>query len=395
MRRRVSLIAALCCLLLVGCGGSKGKDAGGSKGPPVLGKPGPRADQEQAAQDLGFPGFATKNTTRVGGADPVADAAGVALAVWPSASADSRPQAVALVDSRDWHAAVSAAQLTALPVRAPVLFTTDGDVPPATADALDTLKPVGAKRASGTQALVVGDAGEPGRSLKTRAIAGTSPAAIALAIDAQQSALTGKRSPAVIVAPLDKPAFAMPAASLAANTGAPVLWSDKDSVPAPTLAAIRFRKAARIYVIGPESVIGRGAVKRLERLGTVRRISGEDPVANAIAVARFGDGTFGWNIVDPGHGLTFALASRPEDAGAAAALASAGAFGPLLLIDDAASLPATLQSYLLDIQPGYDADPVRGVYNHGWLLGDDRAISGPVQARIDALLEIQPVTRSR
>ena len=37
---------------------------------------------EQPA-DLGFPAFATKNTTRVAGTDPIADAAGVALARLP------------------------------------------------------------------------------------------------------------------------------------------------------------------------------------------------------------------------------------------------------------------------------------------------------------------------
>ena len=57
------------------------------------------------------------------------------------------------------------------------------------------------------------------------------------------------------------------------------------------------------------------------------------------------------------------------------------------------ALPAPLQDYLLDIQPGYDTDPVRGVYNHGWMIGDESAISVDVQARIDALLEIQPVDR--
>ena len=54
-------------------------------------------------------------------------------------------------------------------------------------------------------------------------------------------------------------------------------------------------------------------------------------------------------------------------------------------------LPAPLQDYLLDIQPGYDPDPVRGVYNHGWIIGDESAIAAAVQARIDTLLEIQPV----
>ena len=61
------------------------------------------------------------------------------------------------------------------------------------------------------------------------------------------------------------------------------------------------------------------------------------------------------------------------------------------MLTDANTLPETLQDYLLDIQPGYAEDPVRGVYNHGWLMGDETAISGDVQSRVDALLEIQPV----
>ena len=68
-----------------------------------------------------------------------------------------------------------------------------------------------------------------------------------------------------------------------------------------------------------------------------------------------------------------------------------GTYGPLLLVTEAQALPQALQDYLLDIQPGYDKDPVRGVYNHGWLMGDEAAISADVQSRIDTLLEIQPV----
>ena len=36
---------------------------------------------------------------------------------------------------------------------------------------------------------------------------------------------------------------------------------------------------------------------------------------------------------------------------------------------------------------------MRGVYNHGWLIGDANAVPEAVQARIDALLEIAPVRR--
>ena len=38
---------------------------------------------------------------------------------------------------------------------------------------------------------------------------------------------------------------------------------------------------------------------------------------------------------------------------------------------------------------------MRGVYNHGWLMGDEQAISLDVQARIDTLLEIQAVDEER
>ena len=97
------------------------------------------------------------------------------------------------------------------------------------------------------------------------------------------------------------------------------------------------------------------------------------------------DGDFGWYVVDPGHGLVFASTRRPQDAAAAAPLSATGTYGPLLLLTDAGVLPAPLQDYLLDIQPGYDADPVRGVYNHGWIIGDESAIAAAVQARIDTL----------
>ena len=91
----------------------------------------------------------------------------------------------------------------------------------------------------------------------------------------------------------------------------------------------------------------------------------------------------------------FANTQRPLDAAAGAPLSASGSYGPLLLLTAANALPAPLQDYLLDIQPGYDKDPVRGVYNHGWIIGDEAAVSVDVQARIDPLLEIQAVDRRR
>jgi hypothetical protein len=120
----------------------------------------------------------------------------------------------------------------------------------------------------------------------------------------------------------------------------------------------------------------------------VTRIGGRNPVTNALVFARFSDGDFGWGIQDPGHGLVIANWHRPLDAAAAAALSGSGKYGPLLLTDSPGILPRFLRGFLLDIQPGYQSDPVRGVYNHAWLIGDESAISVAVQTEIDELTEI-------
>ncbi len=394
--RLATMVSCAALVLLTGCGGSK--DSSGTRtnpSAPVLGQPAKTsAGAKQAALALGFPGFATKNTTRVGGADPIADAAGVAQAVYPGAAADSRPGAVTIVDAADFRSSISAAQLMSRPLRAPVLYSQAGKVPRATQDAIDALKPTGAQKAGQAQVIRVGTAAAKPDGLKSTDIGGTDPAVIARAVDRLVTSAAGKQSDAVIVAPSSRPAFAMPAAGLSAKTGAPVLWADANKLPPATRAAIKSRRRPRIYVIGPAAGISDKLLARLKKLGTAERVSGADPVANAIAVARYADGGFGWNLVDPGHGLVFASVDRPGEAAAAAALAGSGTYGPLLLVTDPDSLPKPLEAYLLDIQPGYDKDPVRGVYNHGWLMGDETAISIPVQARLDSLLEIQSVDRS-
>jgi hypothetical protein len=391
--RRLAVVLLL--VFVAGCGGGgNDDDSGGGDADrgdqPVLGASG---DEEQAedAPALGFPVFATKNTTRVAGADPVANAAGAARAIYPARTDESSPRAVVIVEQDDWRSAISAAQLMARPLRAPVLFSEGGELPAASSEALEELAPSGAEEAGDAQVIRIGDAAEP-ENRDVTDVEGSSSTALAQAIDRLQIEAAGDPTDAVLVAPADSPDFAMPAAAWAAKSGQPVLWTTKGSLPPETRDAIRAHKRPRIYVLGPEDVIAESVVRELERLGPTRRVSGPNPVNNAIAFARFNDdGRFGWNVVDPGHGLVFANVGQTLDAVAGAAFGGAGQYGPLLLVTEAGTLPNEVQEYLLDIQPGYDEDPVRGVYNHGWLMGDESAISADVQSRIDALLEIQPV----
>jgi hypothetical protein len=81
----------------------------------------PGAPASSAAAAHGAAALATKNTTRLGGADPVADAAAVAQAVYPGLTPASRPQAVVVVDEGNWPAAIAASTLAAAPLGAPLL----------------------------------------------------------------------------------------------------------------------------------------------------------------------------------------------------------------------------------------------------------------------------------
>jgi len=393
MRRRALLLAALalCALTAAACGGKRGGVGAKTTSAPTVGASG---TQSEAAGDLGFPAFATKNTTRVGGADPVADAAGVARAVFPGPSVRTRPGAVALVDARDWRIGVAASVLAGTAIRAPVLYSNGRDMPTASKDALAALAPTGAKAVGGAEVIRVGDVARPAGRRSTD-IRGANPFALARAIDAFSAAARGTESDTVVIASADDPGYAMPAAAWAAKSGDPVLFVRRDAIPAETRAALALHRKPKIYVLGPPETISDAVVAALGKFGTVTRVGSGDPVRSSIDFARYIDGSFGWGVVDPGHGIVFARADRPLDAAAAAALSASGTYGPLIVVSNADRLDAPVDAYLLDIQPGYRRDPVRGVYNHGWIVGDDKAISLGVQARIDLLLEIRQVSRTK
>ena len=356
--------------------------------PPQLGT---RSSDENAAAKLGFPSTATKNTIRVGGGDAAADAAGVANAVFPGTSDAARPTAVLLIDRDDWQAAVTSSVLAAPPIGAPLLLSNGGDLPSITSDTLKRLKPKGSDLSKDAQVIRIGD--EPARpgGFKTAVIEGRDPYERAAAIDRFFSAAKGKPSRDVVIASGEEAEYAMPAAAWAARSGDSVLLTRKNDVPDPTVESVKAHSKPRIFVLGPETVISTKVVKELGKLGKVKRIQGPTPVENAIAFARYERGGFGWGVVVPGFNLTLANTSRPLDAAASAALATKGVYAPLLLTDRAAELPKSLEAYFLSIQPGFEDDPGQAVYNRIWILGDDKQVSVPAQARLDQITELVPV----
>ena len=213
---------AVVSLLVAGCGGGgETKKADPISTPPVSGQTG---DEVPAGgPPLGFPVFATRNTTRVAGGDAIADAAAIALATYPSRTPESRPAAVILAEVRDWRTGIAASVLVGKPINAPILFADQDKIPDATKAALDALQPTGSKAAGGAQVIRVGTKA-PVEGYKTTDVEGPSPAALAAAVDRTHAAAAGGAKSLVMVANLDRPEYAMPAAGYAAKAGVPLLW---------------------------------------------------------------------------------------------------------------------------------------------------------------------------
>jgi ell wall binding domain 2 (CWB2) len=400
-RLAATLLALLLTAAFAGCGKSLPAEGQGR---------GAAVTTVAESGQLAASGLATRNTTRLGGANPVADAAAVALATNPGLTPATRPQAVVLVNDRNWPAALAASALASAPLRAPLLYSEGNALPALSAQALAALKPTGIALLGGVQVIEVGTSVTlPG--YRTQTLLGSTPGVLADGVERLVGTIQGGPPHRVIVVgAAGPPALAMPAAGLAAESGAPILPVDPVDVPAATGRVLARLHHAAIYVVGPPAAVSHAVLVKLRRYGPVRRIypgpgavgsggpgsSGENPADNAIAAARFSDGTFGWDVNQPGHGLAFASASRPLDAPAAAPLSASGDYAPLLLLEHPDQVPPVLREYLSDIQPAYDAAPeseypaVRGAYNHGWLIGDGGAIAATVQAELDTMLEIAP-----
>lgn len=391
------LVVVAVVFLVAAVLGGGGSDRDSSEPAPAPAPPKVATEQKEtpaaeAAEELGYPAFATNNTTRVGGSDPATTAAGVALAVFPATTPSQRPVAVALADEDDWQGGIAAAVLMASPLGAPLLIASGDDLPEPTSQVLEALDPQGSKESGGAQVFAIAAAAAAPSELKTMQIEGSDPPARAAAIARLRDRLFGGPPQHVVLAPEEEPAFAMPAAAWAARSGDPVLFSDAERLPAATAAALKRHPKVPVYILGPSSAISSNVVREVSKIAArVRRVSGEDPAENAIALARYEDGDFGWNVNDPGHGFVVARSDSPLDAAVAAPLSASGTWGPLLLTGAADTLPSALRGYLLDVKPGYTTDPTRAFYNHVWVIGDQEAIDVNQQAEIDQLAELAKI----
>lgn len=353
------------------------------------------AGVEDFARGSGSPALTTGNTIRIPGADPASNAAGAAITVYPSSSAFTQPTAVSVVGESDWRAALTMSVLSAPPVKAAMLLSSEGDMPDVTKSAMSALNPSGVVIPGQTlhpKAFVAGNLKLPGRTPRVNLV-DTTYENLSLAVDKLWTRLSGGEPADTVIVTTGDPRFkryALPAGPLAGHTSSPVFFVNGDRVPLATLRAIASHKKPSIYVVGPKFVISDQLLTVLRKYGNVRRIAGTDPVSNAKQVGWFSDPStsWGWGVSDPGHGFVIMNSHDEMNVAAATTLSNGAAYGPLLLNSNPNVVDHALRDYLLDVQSAYIDDPATAVYNRAWLLGDEKQLSPGIQATFDKLLSV-------
>ncbi len=351
---------------------------------------------------------ATKNTTRLGGADPAIDAAAVAQVVYPGLTPATRPQAVVLVDEHQWPVALSAASLASAPLGAPILYAEGNELPAVSERALRAMHPVGAPALGGAQVIRIGTTAEL-------------PSGYTLAHDPRERRSAGHgRAHAEHVRgghrrrrSASRDRRGVRRAARAADAGGGAVGRERRTDPvrsararargsrqarcascaAPRSTSLRRRRSERAPTpsspgwerscVSPAPRLPakpRAPTKAKNPLPTRSRCRASGAERSAGASTKR---VTGWCSRTPRARSTRRRRRRcPPTATTRRCFCCASA----------GRCRRPLTHYLSDIEPGYTAaaPPVREVYNHGWLIGDEAAISALAQAELDAVLEIAP-----
>jgi hypothetical protein len=370
----------------------------------------------------------TKHTTRLYGKDAFQEAVAVTQHVYPAdgptgeddSFPDDRPRALTLLTPDDPLTAITATPLIHFPDNAPVLYVKANGIPTITRNEIQRLKPVGMGRHDDVQAFVVGAAANPAvlsalhqLGLKYETLTASDPIALADKVDQlygsiqnpdqgfpiMSTSATGEGSATadVVIGSTSAWQYVLPATHWVSHMPTGLLWVTQNGVPQPTIDALKRRMGhAQIYVYGGPSVVSSNIVRELGNYGNVSRITEDDgvafnhpvpntPLSTALAFSKMWDpvGMMGWNIVGPGHGFTLVRQDDWQGAVGSAILSHLGFHAPLLLTDNANTLPSALDGYFKEVAPAFLVSPADGPYNMTYVIGDYGKIAWKQQTTID------------
>jgi hypothetical protein len=370
----------------------------------------------------------TKYTTRLYGTTPFEKAVAVTQEVYPAdgptgvntSTPDDRPRGLTLITPDDPLTGITATPLIHFPDNAPVLFVTNTGIPKITFDEIKRLHPVGIARHNDVQAFVVGAAANPGvlaglrqLGLKYETVTAPDPATLADKVDQLYGSIenpdqgypimsgsaTGEGSTItdVVVGSTSAWQYLLPATHWVSHMPTGMLWVTRNSVPQPTIDALKRRQGhAQIYVYGGPNIVSSAVIRELSLYGNVSRITPDDvvafnspapnsPLATSVAFSKMWDpvGMMGWNIVGPGHGFTVVRQNDWQGAVGSAILSHLGFHAPLLITNKSGRLPSLLGSYFKEVAPAFLVSPADGPDNMTYIIGDYSNISWHQQSQID------------
>jgi len=378
--------------------------------------------------------FGTKTTQRIYGADPFQEAVSVTQHIWPAALPENapnennndpdRPWGVTLLTPDDPITAITATPLIHFPDDAPVLYVTRNGIPKVTLDEIKRLGDTGISRYHNVDAFLVGAAANAAVEreltsigLKYAIVAAPSAPALANTVDKLYGSIQnpdtgipgmgggstfGGGSYNVMIGSMSSYKYLLPATHWVAHMASGLLWVNRNSVPSATIDALKRRGGqANIYLFGGPQQISTKVARQLSQYGRLVRISNNDNVAfnanptdtaadTAIAFAKMWDpmGMVGWKITGPGHGFTLVNENDWQGAVASAPLSHLGFHAPLLMSDNATTLPSVLEGYYKSVAPTYTETPADGPYNMTYVLGNWDQVTWTEQTHVDYISEM-------
>jgi hypothetical protein len=382
------------------------------------------------------PTVATRNTTRLYGANPYQEAVSITQHVWPSAlplnapgekdNPTDRPRALTLLTPDDPLTAITATPIIHFPDDAPVLYVTKNGIPQVTLNEIKRLGVNGISRYHNVDAFLVGAAANSAvkkqlSSIGLKSVSVTASTAPALANTVDKlygsiqnpdsgvpgmggGATMGGGSSNVIIGSTSAYNYVLPATHWVAHMASGLFWVNQNSVPSATITALKRRNGqANIYLFGGPQQISHKVASQLSQYGRVVRVDNNDNVGfntnptdtapdTAIGFSKMWDpmGMFGWKITGAGHGFTLVNENDWQGAVASSPLSHLGFHAPLLMTTDANTLPSQVDAYYKSVAPTFTETPADGPYNMSYVIGNWKQITWNEQAHIDSISEMGP-----
>jgi hypothetical protein len=196
---------------------------------------------------------------------------------------------------------------------------------------------------------------------------------------------------AIVLVAETEPAYALPAAYMAARFGLPVVPVGADGPSSALAAALAGSPDRLLLVAAPSRLVSDRALDGLRRNATVERVADENYARHAVLWSRARWGAIGWGIDEQTQrdGYFYFTLANPGTPGFAAAglpMAYRSNSGPLLYTghDDLAD---TTDRYLWRLSPDFYAAPSDGPFANVRVLGPAGAVGYNAQARADLALE--------